>query len=128
MEKPKINIPDFGKLIKPFEPTKINQETLDKINEGIEEKHKQEDRKYKLEIGLVIIGLFLGGYSTYLTYAGNQNSKQIEKQTQQISDLENEVKGLRTTISSRDNEVSKLRQTLDSIKTSLTMATRTRSK
>lgn len=128
MDKSKIEIPDFGRLMKPFEPPKMNQETLDKINKGIEEKHMQEDRKYKLEIGLVIIGLFLGGYSTYLTYAGNQNSKQIEKQTQQISNLENEVKGLRTTISSRDNEVNKLRQTLDSIKASLTKATGTRGK
>jgi hypothetical protein len=124
METPKFNIskitiPD---LEKGFQSPKINQETLDKINEGIEEQHRQSDRKYRLEIGLVIIGLFLAGYSTYLTYIGNQNSRQIEKQEQKILTLEKEIIDLKTTLKTRDNEVIKLRQTLDSMKVSLTKA------
>jgi hypothetical protein len=117
METPKFNIPKFNMpdLSKGFEPPKVNQETLDRINKDFEEQQRHAERRYKFEIGLVMVGLFIAGYGTYLTYKGNQTNEQREKQEERILTLEKETRDLRTILEGRNDELVRLQVRLDSI-------------
>lgn len=102
-------------LSKGFESPKINQETLDRINKDFEEQQRHAERRYKFEIGLIVVGLIIAGYGTYLTYKGNQTNEQREKQEERILTLEKETRDLRTILERRNDELVRLQQRLDSI-------------
>lgn len=119
MDLPKFNIPKFTMpdIKQTFEPPKINEETLKKFNEGINEQHRQADKRYKIEVGLVILGVILTALGTYLTYTGNTSGKENELREIRIFDLEKKMNDLNQTIQEQDKEIIKLRLIIDSSKT-----------